>query len=368
MGQALAHSLDPREVSHLIADSVLALLEARDVVVYRLEPSTGDLVSMAFAGEGAAGFQHPLVLPPGCGASGRAVLERQSIVTADLLDDPRLVHPPDQRIRIERAGYRAVMASPLLVDGQPIGALGAAAGRGRVFDAESRRLLEAFADQAAVALNNARLFAAERQARADAQALERRFHDLVNGVDAILTEVELPGRRVLFVNGRVEPMLGYTPRQWMTEPDFWRRHIHPDDRERAAAFSDQELAAGREFVHEYRMLAADGRVVWIRDSVTSSPGRLHSLKVDITARKRSEALLAGESGVLTLIAAGTPLPRVLDALCRVLEEQDGDMVCSVLLVEDGRLRWAAGPRLPAIRTVSTPAARACLATSTGPLP
>src|SRR5438876_534169 len=101
VGQALAHSLDPREVSHLIADSVLALLEARDVVVYRLEPSTGDLVSMAFAGEGAAGFQHPLVLPPGCGASGRAVLERQSIVTADLLDDPRLVHPPDQRIRIE---------------------------------------------------------------------------------------------------------------------------------------------------------------------------------------------------------------------------------------------------------------------------
>src|SRR5437867_3897968 len=139
VGQALAHSLDPREVSHLIADSVLALL----------------------------------------------------------------------------------------VDGQPIGALGAAAGRGRVFDAESRRLLEAFADQAAVALNNARLFAAERQARADAQALERRFHDLVNGVDAILTELELPGRRVLFVNGRVEPMLGYTPRQWMTEPDFWRRHIHP---------------------------------------------------------------------------------------------------------------------------------------------
>src|SRR5438093_2623051 len=198
VGQALAHSLDPREVSHLIADSVLALLEARDVVVYRLEPSTGDLVSMAFAGEGAAGFQHPLVLPPGCGASGRAVLERQSIVTADLLDDPRLVHPPDQRIRIERAGYRAVMAAPLLVDGQPIGALGAAAGRGRVFDAESRRLLEAFADQAAVALNNARLFAAERQARADAQALERRFHDLVNGVDAILTELELPGRRVLF--------------------------------------------------------------------------------------------------------------------------------------------------------------------------
>src|SRR5439155_372599 len=83
-------------------------------------------------------------------------------------------------------------------------------------------LLEAFADQAAVALNPARLFAGERSARAEAQALERRFHDLVNGVDAILTEIELPGRRVLFINGRVEPLLGYTVEQLMTEPDFWR--------------------------------------------------------------------------------------------------------------------------------------------------
>src|SRR3989441_470285 len=171
VGQALAHSLDPRAVGHLIADSVLALLEARDVVVYRLDPATGHLSSVAFAGE-------------------------------------------------------------------------------------SRTLLEAFADQAAVALNTARLFAGERSARAEAQALERRFHDLVNGVDAILTEIELPGRRVLFINGRVEPLLGYTVEQLMTEPDFWRSRIHPDDRERVVAFADQELAAGRDFVHEYRMLAS----------------------------------------------------------------------------------------------------------------
>ena len=346
VGQALAHSLDPRAVGHLIADSVLALLEARDVVVYRLDPATGHLSSVAFAGEGAAGFTHPVILPPGTGISGRAVLERRPITTPDLLRDPRFVHQPEHRERLARADYRAAMAVPLLVDGEPIGALGAAAGHGRVFDDESRTLLEAFADQAAVALNTARLFAGERSARAEAQALERRFHDLVNGVDAILTEIELPGHRVLFINGRVEPLLGYTVEQLMTEPDFWRSRIHPDDRERAVAFADQELAAGRDFVHEYRMLASDGRVVWMRDSVTISAGRVHSLKVDVTARKRTEALLAGESRVLTLIAGSEPLPTVLDALCRVIEEQDADMLCSVLLVEDGRMRSVAGPRLP----------------------
>src|SRR5439155_389698 len=129
-------------------------------------------------------------------------------------------------------------------------------------------------------------------------------------------------------------------------PSGWRSRIHPDDRERAVAFADQELAAGRDFVHEYRMLASDGRVVWMRDSVTISAGRVHSLKVDVTARKRTEALLAGESRVLTLIAGSEPLPTVLDALCRVIEEQDADMLCSVLMVEDGRMRSVAGPRLP----------------------
>jgi PAS domain S-box-containing protein len=345
VGQALAHALDPRAVAHLIADSVIGLLGARDVVVYRLD-AAGDLVSVAFAGEGAARFTEPMVLPRGAGAAGRAVLDRKPVITHDFLNDPRLHHPPALRAGYERAGYRYVMAVPLLVDGAPIGALGAAAGRDRVFDDESRQLLEAFADQAAVAINNTRLFAAERAARAAAEAAERRFRDLVHGVDAVLTEVDVSTRRVLFVNGRVESLLGYTVEQWMTEPDFWRRHLHPDDCERVLTLSAAETAAGRDFVHEYRMLAADGRIVWLRDSVTLNAGRLRSLKVDVTARKRGELLLAGESQVLTLIAAGEPLPRVLDALCRMLEAQDGDMLSSVVQVEDGRLRTAAAPSLP----------------------
>jgi PAS domain S-box-containing protein len=345
VGQALAHSLDPREVAHLIADSVLTLLDARDVVVYRLDRATGELLSIAFAGEGAAGFSHPLVLAPGTGVSGRAVLERTPVLTADVLGDPRLVYTPEQRRGFERAGYRAAMAVPLLVHGEPIGSLGVAAAPGRAFDEEAGRLLEAFADQAAVALSTARLFEAERAARTRAEAAERRVHELVQGVDAIVTELDRASRRVLFVNGRIEPLLGYTAEQWLNEPGFWRAHIHPDDRPRVVDFMTAEIDAGRDAVQEYRMLAADGRVVWLRDSVTVGADRVRTLKIDITARKRTEALLSGESRVLTLIAGGEPLPRVLGALCRILEEQDPAARCSVLLVEEGRLRSVAGPRL-----------------------
>ncbi len=347
VAQALAHSLDPREASHLIADSVLALLGARDVVVYRLDAATGELISVAFAGERAAGFTERMVLPRGAGIAGRAVLERRPVLTDDLLGDPRFEHPPELRAGYARAGYGAVIAVPLLIDDEPIGALGVAAGHGRCFDDETSGLLEAFADQAAVALKNARLFAAERAARAEAQAAERRFRDLLQSVDAIVSEVELPSRRVLFANGRIETLLGYTVEQWTTGPYFWRAHIHPDDLARVLDFSAGEIAAGRDYVYEYRVLAADGRVVWLRDSVTVAADRLHSLKVDITSRKRAEALLAGESRVLEMIAAGAPLAPVLDALCRTIEAQDEGMLCSVLLVDDGRLRHAAAPRLPA---------------------
>jgi len=148
------------------------------------------------------------------------------------------------------------------------------------------------------------------------------------------------------VNGRAEKLLGYTVEQWMTEPDFWRSRIHPDDREHVLAHADREIAAGRDWAYEYRMLAADGRVVWIRDSVTFSGDRLHCLKVDITERKRTEALLAGEKRVLEMIAAGQALPVVLDALCRTVEAQRERLHCSILLVEGDHLRHVAAPTLP----------------------
>ncbi|HET7343948.1 MAG TPA: PAS domain-containing protein, partial [Methylomirabilota bacterium] len=203
----------------------------------------------------------------------------------------------------------AAIAVPLLVDDEPIGALSVAAGAGRVFDDEARRLLEALADQAAVALNTTRLFAAERAARAEAEAAEQRLRDLLQGMDAVVTEVDIGTGRVLFISGRTERLLGYGLERWRDEPGFWRAHLHPDDRERVLATSAAGIAAGRDYMHEYRMLAADGGVVWLRDSVRVEAGRLRTLKVDITPLKRAEAALrASEQRYRTLV---TNIPDVV---------------------------------------------------------
>jgi len=277
VSQALTHSVDPSEVAHLVADSVIGLLGARQALVYRIDAETGTLVSVASAGADAA-VAAPIVLAPGVGGPGRAVVERT----------------------------RAAVAVPLLIGGEPIGALDVAAGPGRVFDGEARRLLEAFADQAAIALKTAQLFAAERAARAEAQAAADRLRDLLQSVDAVVTELDIATGRVLFANGRAERMLGYTVEQWMTEPHFWRRHVHPEDLGRVLTFSAAEIAAGRDYVHEYRMLSADGRAVWLRDSVTVEGGRLRSLKVDITSRKHAEAALQASEQQYRMLVSNIP--------------------------------------------------------------
>src|SRR5258706_5228542 len=81
---------------------------------------------------------------------------------------------------------------------------------------------------------------------------------------------------------------------------------------------------------------------------------MHATSIDIEDRKRteaalrwSEALLAGQKRVLEMIAKGDALPRILDALCRVVEEHSSDILSSFLLLDANgtHLRHGAAPRL-----------------------
>lgn len=92
-----------------------------------------------------------------------AALTRQPLVTSDLLTDSRIPQPPEQRARMERAPFRAVMALPLLRREQIVGVLVLGDRVGRVFSDDELRLAQAFADQAAIAIENARLHRETRE-------------------------------------------------------------------------------------------------------------------------------------------------------------------------------------------------------------
>jgi GAF domain-containing protein len=110
-------------------------------------------------------------MPRGAAVSGLAVRERRAVQSPDILADPRLVIPPELQARVEQASFRSTLAVPLLVQGRPIGALALGDRPGRVFDEEEIRLVQAFADQAALALDTARRFEESQRRLAE---LERR--------------------------------------------------------------------------------------------------------------------------------------------------------------------------------------------------
>jgi GAF domain-containing protein/CheY-like chemotaxis protein len=159
LARTLTESLDPRAVGERIVESVIPLFRAQSSVLRLLEPD-GSLVTLALGGRlravSASGLDD--VVPPGAGASGRAVLEGRAVSSSDLLDDPTIVMTQEMREIMRRASDGAVLAVPLRAKGQIIGALSLADATGRLFPDAEVALLQAFADQAALALENARLY------------------------------------------------------------------------------------------------------------------------------------------------------------------------------------------------------------------
>jgi signal transduction histidine kinase/CheY-like chemotaxis protein len=118
------------------------------------------------------------VAPAGHGTGGQVIARGAPYQSADVLDDPSITLTPEVRQRILAAGTRAYLSVPLRAHGVLMGALTVGAEAGRVFAHEEVELLQAFADQAALAIDNARLF--ERAQRAHAE-LSRAHEQLVRG-------------------------------------------------------------------------------------------------------------------------------------------------------------------------------------------
>jgi PAS domain S-box-containing protein len=98
----------------------------------------------------------------------------------------------------------------------------------------------------------------------------------------------------LYVSPQIKDLLGCTPEQWLTDPAFWWRNVHPDDADRVwnAYVTARDTASGYE--QEYRMLREDGDVVWVSEravvlrDANDRPWVIQGVIVDITERKRAE--------------------------------------------------------------------------------
>ncbi len=137
------------------------------------------------------------------------------------------------------------------------------------------------------------------------------YSKLVTSLDGIVWEADGDTFQFTFVSPQAERILGYPLRDWL-QPNFWRDHTHPDDTDWCAAFCLDCTKRRQDHEFEYRMIAADGRVVWLHDivSVKIEPGGavyLSGIMLDITKRKRAEEELRQKSEILQKIFDHIPV-------------------------------------------------------------
>jgi PAS domain S-box-containing protein len=131
---------------------------------------------------------------------------------------------------------------------------------------------------------------------------EERLRLLLEITNILPWEADAESGRFTYVGEQAVRMLGYPAERWC-EPGFWASHVHQDDLMRAAA---ERLNCSRgqdSYELKYRMLAADGRTVWLQDIINvirlgGRPVTLRGFLIDITERKRMEEALVTLSGRL----------------------------------------------------------------------
>ncbi len=98
-----------------------------------------------------------------------------------------------------------------------------------------------------------------------------------------------------YVSPQIEAVLGFRPEEWMADPQLWVDRLHPDDRDEVLDETARSVQGGEPFKLEYRMIARDGRVVWLHDVASmvarnqkGRATRYQGVQIDITARKEAE--------------------------------------------------------------------------------
>jgi PAS domain S-box-containing protein len=94
----------------------------------------------------------------------------------------------------------------------------------------------------------------------------QKFESLVNSIDGIVWEWDPNTFAFNFVSQQSQSILGYAPELWVANPNFWDEIVHPDDAEKALNACLDAIASRRPYHCEYRVIAADKRIVWIRES------------------------------------------------------------------------------------------------------
>ncbi len=195
----------------------------------------------------------------------------------------------------------------------------------------------------------------ERKLAEDAlRASEEKYRLVLRATSDAMWDYE-PATGLLRWGDNVESMFALSLADMGDSLDGWTSRLHPEDHDRAAkSFSEAIERKDERWSAEYRFRKGDGTYAVVLDRAYMLRGadgsvvRIIGAMTDVTDRRHSEELLAGQARTLEMLVGGQPLERVLDEIVLILERLEPGCIGSVMLLnEDGRtIRTAAAPNLP----------------------
>lgn len=204
-----------------------------------------------------------------------------------------------------------------------------------------------------------------RRTEAALNEAQQRFREIVNATDGIVWEADAETFVATFVSQQAERLLGYPVKDWR-QPEFLMTHVHADDRAWVSEYVASSARLLKPFEVEYRLIAQDGRTVWLHDVITvvaenGVPRWLRGITVDVTRRRHVEERLVelAENLETKVIERTTELRRIAAQLSlteqrerRMLAQDLHDNLGQLLAVIKIKLTsMSADPPPPEIATV-----------------
>ena len=133
---------------------------------------------------------------------------------------------------------------------------------------------------------------------------KKRVESLINTIDGIVWECNPATLSFTFISKKSEKILGYTSEEWLENPNFWTEHIHPEDKEWTINYCALKTSQNQNHDFEYRMIAKNGSIVWLRDIVNvvmenDKAVSLRGIMIDITKTKEAEKELNESFNLVT---------------------------------------------------------------------
>ena len=273
-------TVDLDMVLDTLVETVARLCRADTAAMYRRQGNQYHPIASRGLSDEAAEFllAHPLTADRGT-LVGRAELDRRAVHIPDVLEDPEYTYKEGQKV----VGFRTLLGIPLLRKDTLIGIFSVTRRRVDPFTAREIELITTFADQAVIAIENARLFEELRERQAE---LRVTFDNMGDGVAMFATDTHLAA-----CNRNFQELLDLPDALLAARPSFAELFRYLVERgEFGSADLESELSRSLEDTSRemrYERTRPDGRVIEVRRNPVPDGGFV-MIYADITERKRAE--------------------------------------------------------------------------------